>query len=427
MTTAASLKNNSIESEIRQIGEASRAACRHLASADAATKNSALNAAAAIIRKETMSIANANADDIAYAKEKGLDAALLDRLWLTPDRIEVMATSLEEVALLSDPVGQLQQEWKRPNGLEITRVTVPLGVIGIIYESRPNVTVDAGGLCLKSGNAAILRGGSESFNSSTLLTTCLHKGLTSVGLPKDGVQMIPTRDRTAVGVMLKLDDLIDVIVPRGGRTLIERVTTETKIPVLAHLEGVCTVYIHNAADAMMAQKIVFNSKMRRTGICGAAENLIIDRSIATTQLPGIINLLIESGCEIRGDSEVMEIDQRIIPASDLDWTTEYLDAVIAIKVVNGLEEAISFIEKNGSHHTESIITEDKTAAQVFLSRVDSGIVLHNASTQFADGGEFGMGAEIGISTSKLHARGPVGAKQLTSYKYIVRGNGQCRT
>ena len=248
-----------------------------------------------------------------------------------------------------------------------------------------------------------------------------------MGLPKDGVQMIPTRDRTAVGVMLKLDDLIDVIVPRGGRTLIERVTTETKIPVLAHLEGVCTVYIHNAADAMMAQKIVFNSKMRRTGICGAAENLIIDRSIATTQLPGIINLLIESGCEIRGDSEVMEIDQRIIPASDLDWTTEYLDAVIAIKVVNGLEEAISFIEKNGSHHTESIITEDKTAAQVFLSRVDSGIVLHNASTQFADGGEFGMGAEIGISTSKLHARGPVGAKQLTSYKYIVRGNGQCRT
>ena len=424
---AADLEQDDVDASIRQIGESARAASRILARADTATKNHALNAAADEIRAEAIQIEQANARDMAYAEEKGLNAALRDRLLLTAERIEAMAVGLEEVAKLGDPVSRILGEWERPNGLKIARVSVPLGVIGIIYESRPNVTADAGGLCIKSGNAAILRGGSESFHSSSLIAACLQRGLEIAGLPADCVQMIPTRDRAAVGAMLQLADLIDVIVPRGGRSLIERVMTESRIPVLAHLEGVCTVYVHEAADAEMAREIALNSKMRRTGICGSAENLAIDRSIAAAQLPAIVDLLVEAGCEIRGDSDAQAIDDRINPASTEDWSTEYLDAVIAVKIVDGLEDAIAFIEHFGSHHTETIVTEDADAANKFVTRIDSGIVLHNASTQFADGGEFGMGAEIGISTSKLHARGPVGAEQLTSYKYIVRGAGQCRS
>ena len=426
MTIAEAFEQDSVEADLRQIAEAASAAGQVLARADDATKNKALSAAARAVRTELQAIEEANAADMAYAEEKGLRAAMRDRLLLTSDRIEAMAGGLEEVAQLSDPVGRVQGEWERPNGLKIARVTVPLGVIGIIYESRPNVTADAGGLCLKSGNAAILRGGSESFHSSTVITTCLQKGLAAAGLPVHSVQMIPTRDRAAVGAMLQLSDLIDVIVPRGGRSLIERVMAESRIPVLAHLEGVCTVYVHEAADSAMAREIAHNSKMRRTGICGAAENLAIDRSVAAAQLPGIVDKLVEAGCEVRGDDDARNIDDRIVPASDADWSAEYLDAIISVKVVDGLEDAIAFIERYGSHHTESIITEDEAVAETFLSRVDSGIVLHNASTQYADGGEFGMGAEIGISTSKLHARGPVGAEQLTSYKYVVRGAGQCR-
>ena len=427
MKIAADIEQNNINASIRNIGEAARMASRILARADTATKNNALNAAADAIRAEAVQIEQVNASDIAYAEEQGLNSAQRDRLLLTAERIETMATSLEEVAKLDDPVSRILGEWERPNGLKIARVAVPLGVIGIIYESRPNVTADAGGLCIKSGNATILRGGSESFHSSSLITTCLQRGLEIAGLPADCVQMIPTRDRAAVGAMLRLTELIDVIVPRGGRSLIERVMTESRIPVLAHLEGVCTVYVHEAADAEMAKEITLNSKMRRTGICGSAENLAIDRSIAAAQLPAIVNLLVEAGCEVRGDSEAQVIDDRIVPASAEDWSTEYLDAIIAVKIVDGLEDAIAFIEHYGSHHTETIVTEDVDAAEKYLTRIDSGIVLHNASTQFADGGEFGMGAEIGISTSKLHARGPVGADQLTSYKYIVRGAGQCRS
>jgi glutamate-5-semialdehyde dehydrogenase len=427
MNIAAALEQDDVEAALRQISEAASAASHILARTDAATKNNALNAAAAAVRAEARPIENANASDMAFAEEKGLSAALRDRLLLTAERIEAMAVGLEDVAQLNDPVGRLLGEWQRPNGLKIARVSVPLGVIGIIYESRPNVTADAGGLCMKSSNAAILRCGSESFHSSSAIAACLQQGLEAAGLPKDCVQMIPTRDRAAVGAMLQLSDLIDVIVPRGGRSLIERVMAESRVPVLAHLEGVCTVYVHEAADTVMAREIVLNSKMRRTGICGSAENLAIDRSVAATQLPAIVDLLIESGCEVRGDSDARAIDKRIVPASVEDWSIEYLDAVIAVKVVDGLEDAIAFVEQFGSHHTETIVTEDEGVAETFLTRVDSGIVLHNASTQFADGGEFGMGAEIGISTSKLHARGPVGAEQLTSYKYIVRGAGQCRS
>jgi glutamate-5-semialdehyde dehydrogenase len=427
MNIAANLEQDDVDALVRQIGESARAASRILARADAATKNHALNAAADVVRTEAIQIEQANVRDMAFAEEKGLNAALRDRLLLTAERIEAMASGLEEVAKLDDPVSRILGEWERPNGLKIARVSVPLGVIGIIYESRPNVTADAGGLCMKSGNAAILRGGSESFHSSSLITACLRRGLEIAGLPADCVQMMPTRDRAAVGAMLQMADLIDVIVPRGGRSLIERVTTESRIPVLAHLEGVCTVYVHEAANAEMAREIALNSKMRRTGVCGSAENLVIDRNIVAAQLPAIVDLLVEAGCEIRGDSEAQAIDDRIVPASVEDWSTEYLDAVIAVKVVDGLEDALAFIEHYGSHHTETIVTEDAGAADKFLTQIDSGIVLHNASTQFADGGEFGMGAEIGISTSKLHARGPVGAEQLTSYKYIVRGAGQCRS
>ena len=426
MANVTALKTEDIAAEMRRIAEDAREAARALAQSDGETRNAALMAAAAEIRAKAARIAEENAKDMEFGEEKGLSAALMDRLLLTPERIEAMARGLEDVAALPDPLGKVLAEWDRPNGLKIARVSVPLGVIGIIYESRPNVTADAGGLCLKAGNAAILRGGSESFHSSTIIAECLRAGLTGAGLPAGAIQMPPTRDRAAVGAMLTMPDLIDVIVPRGGRSLIERVMEESRVPVLAHLEGVCSVYVHEAADPEMARHITLNAKMRRTGICGAAENLLIDRAIAAAQLTGIVDDLAEAGCEVRGDEGAQEIDSRIVPASEKDWSTEYLEAIIAVKLVDGVEDAVDFINHHGSHHTDSIITGDAAAAEIFLNRVDSAIVMHNASTQFADGGEFGMGAEIGISTGRLHARGPVGAEQLTTYKYVVHGSGQTR-
>ena len=426
MANVTTLKTGDIAAEMRRIAEDAREAARALAQSDGETRNAALKAAAAEIRTRAADIAGENARDMEFGREKGLSAAMMDRLLLTPDRIEAMAKGLEDVAALPDPLGTVLAEWDRPNGLHISRVRVPLGVIGIIYESRPNVTADAGGLCLKAGNAAILRGGSESFHSSTIIAECLRAGLAKAGLPAGAIQMPPTRDRAAVGAMLTMPDLIDVIVPRGGRSLIERVMEDSRVPVLAHLEGVCSVYVDAAADPEMARHITLNAKMRRTGVCGAAENLLIDRAIATAQLTGIVDDLVKAGCEVRGDEGAREIDFRIIPATEEDWSTEYLEPIIAIKLVDGVDDAVDFINRHGSHHTDSIVTGDAAAAEIFLNRVDSAIVMHNASTQFADGGEFGMGAEIGISTGRLHARGPVGAEQLTTYKYMVRGSGQTR-
>jgi glutamate-5-semialdehyde dehydrogenase len=351
---------------------------------------------------------------------------MLDRLALDERRVEAMARGLETIAGLPDPVGAEIARWRRPNGLDIARVRVPLGVVGIIYESRPNVTADAGGLCLKAGNAALLRGGSESLHSSSAILAALREGLTAAGLPEAAIQLVPTRDRAAVGLMLRMSEHIDVIVPRGGKSLIERVQKESRIPVLAHLDGNCHVYLHEAADCDMAVRVAVNAKLRRTGICGAAETLLCDRAAAARLLPPVLDALIAGGCEIRGDAAVRALEPRARPASEADWRTEYLDAILAVRVVDGLDDAIRHIETYGSHHTDSIVTEDARAADRFLAEVDSAIVLHNASTQFADGGEFGMGAEIGIATGRLHARGPVGAEQLTTYKYVVRGTGQCR-
>jgi glutamate-5-semialdehyde dehydrogenase len=428
MTTlaVASEEDRPVDAMVREIAQAARTAGHRMGLASGADRNAALRGAAAAIRRGANEILAANAKDMAFAAEKGLNAAMQDRLLLTPDRIESMAQGLEQVAALPDPVGRTLAAWERPNGLKIARVSVPLGVIGIIYESRPNVTADAGGLCLKSGNASILRGGSESLYSSAAIVQCLQTGLREAGLPAEAVQSIPTRDRAAVGAMLGMADLIDVIVPRGGKSLIERVMRESRIPVIAHLEGNCHVYIHEKADPEAARRITLNAKMRRTGVCGAAESLLIDRKIATEQLPAIVDDLAAAGCEIRGDQTAQSIDRRIVPATDADWDTEYLDAIISLKVVDGLPAAIEHVNRHGSHHTDTIVTDDGPAAERFLAEVDSAIVLHNASTQFADGGEFGMGAEIGISTGKLHARGPVGAEQLTSFKYVVRGTGQTR-
>ena len=428
MTRVAALPGNeaAIEAVVRKIATAARAASHHLGLAGSEARNTALAEGATAIRDAAATIAAANENDMTLAREKGLTTAMQDRLLLDGKRIEAMARGLEDIAALPDPLGRTLAEWDRPNGLHISRVSVPLGVIGIIYESRPNVTADAGGLCLKSGNAAILRGGSESLNSSAEIVRCLQDGLRAAGLPPEAVQAIPTRDRAAVGAMLGMADLIDFIVPRGGRSLIERVMAESRIPVIAHLDGNCHVYVHAAADPDMARKVVMNAKMRRTGVCGAAETLLIDRSVAPAVLPRIADDLSAVGCEMRGDEAACAIDAHIVPASAADWDTEYLDAIIAIRVVDGLEAAVEHVNTHGSHHTDAIITGDSAAAERFLALVDSAIVLHNASTQYADGGEFGMGAEIGISTGKLHARGPVGAEQLTSYKYIVRGSGQCR-
>jgi len=414
-----------IRAQMETLAKAARDAAAVLATATSEAKNAALTAAAAAIRERAAEIQAANDEDMAKAPND-LKPSFRDRLKLDDARIEGMAKGLEEVADLPDPVGRELARWQRPNGLDIARVATPLGVIGIIYESRPNVTADAGGLCLKAGNAAILRGGSESFNSSRAIAGCLQDGLRAAGLPEASIQSVPTTDRAAVGAMLTMPEYIDIIVPRGGKGLIARVQRESRIPVMAHLDGICHVYVDAAADAAMAREIVLNAKMRRTGICGAAETLLVDRAVVSSHLPAIIEALDEAGCELRGDDTVRSLDARVHPATDADWDTEYLDAILSVKVVDGVEGAIEHIETHGSHHTEAIVTDDEATAERFMSGLDSAILLWNASTQYADGGEFGMGAEIGISTGKLHARGPVGAEQLTSYKYIVRGTGQTR-
>lgn len=412
---------------MRGLGEAALAAQPVLARAPRAQKDAALRAAADALRGRRAALLEANAADMAAARAKGLKGAMLDRLQLDDARLESMARGLEDIAALDDPVGRVLAEWTRPNGLRIARVAVPLGVVGIIYESRPNVTADAGALCLKSGNAVILRGGSESAHSSSVIHACLQEGLRTAGLPEACIQLVPVTDRAAVGVMLAgMTDQLDVVVPRGGKGLVKRVQEEARVPVIGHLDGNCHVYVDAAADLRMATTIALNAKLRRTGVCGAAETLLVDRACAATHLAPLVKALLDAGCEVRGDASAQRADARVIVATEDDWFTEYLDAVIAVRVVDGVQGAIDHIAKYGSAHTESIVTEDAAAAQRFLGEVDSAIVLHNASTQFADGGEFGMGAEIGISTDRFHARGPVGVEQLTSYKYVVRGAGQVR-
>jgi len=409
------------------LGRRAKAAARVLALCSTAQKNRALAAMAAAIRAEKAAILAANAEDVADGQAAGLTGSFLDRLKLDDKRIEGMAEGIEVIGKLADPVGEVTESWTRPNGMTIERVRVPIGVIGIIYESRPNVTSDAGALTLKSGNAVILRGGSDSHRSSRAIHSALVKGLREANLPEDAILLVPTRDRAAVGMMLQgLDGAIDVIVPRGGKSLVARVQAEARLPVFAHLEGVCHVYVDQGADLEMAKTIVLNAKMRRTGVCGAAETLLVDRAAAPTHLKPLVAMLIEAGCEVRGDPAVQKADPRVKPASEEDWSTEYLDAIITAGVVDGVDAAIEHIERYGSHHTDAIVTADQAAAEKFLGEVDSAIVLHNASTQFADGGEFGFGAEIGIATGKLHARGPVGVEQLTSFKYRVRGSGQIR-
>ena len=426
MNAEAAVLRADLQSEMEAIGAAAKAAAAELAVATTAAKNAALEAAAAALRAESDTIREANARDMAAGRDKGLTPALLDRLELTPERVEAMAKGLEDIARLPDPVGRTLAAWERPNGLKIARVAVPLGVVGVIYESRPNVTADAGGLCLKSGNAAILRGGSESFHSAAAILDGLQHGLAEAGLPAAAIQRVPTSDRAAVGILLRMSDYLDIVVPRGGKGLIERVQQESRVPVLAHLEGLCHTYVDGAADPDMARRIAVNAKLRRTGICGATETLLIDRGAVEAHLGPILDDLIAGGCEIRGDEAVCAREPRAKQAEPADWDTEYLAPILSVKVVEGVGGAIEHIARHGSHHTEAIVTRDETAAARFFAEVDSAILLHNASTQYADGGEFGMGAEIGIATGKLHARGPVGLEQLTSYKYLVRGSGQTR-
>jgi glutamate-5-semialdehyde dehydrogenase len=412
---------------MNEIGRRARAAARPLATATAEAKNAALTAMADAIMHSERAILDANAIDMAKAEKAGLQASFLDRLKLTPERVRGMAEGIREIAALDDPVGDVIAQWDRPNGLHIQRVRTPLGVIGVIYESRPNVTADAGALCLKAGNAVILRGGSDSVNSSTAIHACLVEGLKAAGLPEDAIQLVPTTDRAAVGEMLKgLGGNLDVIVPRGGRSLVERVQTEARVPVFAHLEGICHIYIDRSARLDMAVAITVNAKMRRVGVCGAAETLLVDRAVAGTYLKPILEALVGAGCEIRATDEIRKAFPDAKLATQADWTTEYLAPIISVKLVDGVGEAIDHIETYSSHHTEAIVAEDANAAERFFNEVDSAILLHNASTQFADGGEFGMGAEIGIATGRMHARGPVGVEQLTSFKYRVRGSGQVR-
>ena len=415
---------DALHDQMIALGRAARAAAAALATVPGPSKDRALRAAAAAIRSRAAEIKAANAEDMASARD--LSGPMRERLMLDDKRIEAMAKGLEDIADFPDPIGGVLAEWTRPNGLRIQRVRVPLGVVGIIYESRPNVTADAGGICLKSGNAAILRGGSESIRSSRAIADCLVQGLREAGLPEAAIQLVPTTDRAAVGHMLTMRDYIDVIIPRGGKSLIQRIADESRVPVIKHLDGNCHVYVDAAADLEKARRVVLNAKMRRTSICGAAETLLVDRAIAGKALPVLVRDLLDAGCAVRGDAAAQAVDPRVTAVAPEDWDTEYLDAIIACGVVDGVDAAIDHINTHSSHHTESILTEDPAAAERFLSRVDSGIVLWNASTQFADGGEFGMGAEIGISTDKFHARGPVGAEQLTSYKYVVRGDGQTR-
>ncbi|MBO4644343.1 MAG: glutamate-5-semialdehyde dehydrogenase [Alphaproteobacteria bacterium] len=410
---------------MRSMGQKAKAAARILASATREQKDAALKASAKLIRGHINEILAANEDD-RNALPPSTSDAMRDRLLLTPERVESMAKGLDDIAALPDPVGRKLAEWTRPNGLVITRVAVPLGVIGVIYESRPNVTADAGALCFKSGNAVILRGGSDSFNSSAKIAGLLHEGLKEAGLPQDCIQSVPTTDRAAVGEMLKLDEYIDVIVPRGGKSLIQRITDESRIPLFKHLNGICHTYIHAAADKETARKVVLNAKMRRTGTCNSTETILCDEAVSQTILPAVIDDLIAKGCEVRGDEKTQALNKRVIPAVDEDWDTEYLAPIVSVRVVSGIKEAIDHIARHSSHHTESILTQDDAAAAKFLAEVDSAVVMHNASTQFCDGGEFGMGAEIGIATGRLHARGPIGLEQLTTFKYQVRGAGQTR-
>jgi glutamate-5-semialdehyde dehydrogenase len=427
MSILAGQPQTSIEPMLLYMGRLAREAARDLALASTEAKNLALEAMAARIEARAGAILEANRNDVEAAQKKGRDEAFIDRMTLNEARVAAMAKGLRDIAALADPVGEITAAWTRPNGLKISRVRVPLGVIGIVYESRPTVTADAGGLCLKSGNAAILRSGSDSFLTSLVICNALTEGLEAAGLPQAAIQLVPTIDRQAVGFMLGgLGGAIDVIVPRGGKSLVERVQQEARVPVFAHLEGVCHVYVHAPADLDMAKRIVLNAKMRRTGVCGATETLLVDRKAAPTHLEALVGILIEAGCEVRGDPDTQRADSRVKPAIEDDWPKEFLDAIIAVKVVDGLDEAIDHIATYGSRHTDAIVTDDEAAAAKFLSRVDSAIVLHNASTQFADGGEFGMGAEIGIATGRFHARGPVGLEQLTTFKYVVHGTGQVR-
>jgi glutamate-5-semialdehyde dehydrogenase len=416
-----------LDAVMREIGRDARRAARALALAPASQKNKALAAMAEAIRGSRADILAANAEDLADAAASNTNPAFLDRLTLNADRIEAMAEGFEVIRKLKDPVGTVLASWRRPNGMRIERVREPLGVVGVIYESRPNVTADAGALCLKAGNAVILRGGSDSFRSARAIHAAMVHGLVEARLPAAAISLVPTRDRTAVGMLLAgLYGAIDVIVPRGGKNLVARVQAEARVPVFAHLEGVCHVYVDAKAKLPMAKSIVLNAKMRRTGVCGAAETLLVDRAAAPKMLKPLITMLLDAGCEVRGDNSVRTVDSRVKPANEADWGTEYLDAIIAARVVDGVDDAIEHIERYGTHHTDAIVTEDKAVAEKFLREVDSAIVLHNASTQFADGGEFGFGAEIGIATGRLHARGPVGVEQLTSFKYRIRGSGQTR-
>ncbi|MCJ2130929.1 glutamate-5-semialdehyde dehydrogenase [Methylobacterium sp. E-045] len=413
--------------QMQEIGHRARAAARKIAQASAQAKDVALRQVADCLRASRDAILAENARDVAAAKASGQTQALIDRLTLDEGRLAAMADAVAKIGALPDPVGRQLAAFERPNGLLIERIAVPLGVVGVIFESRPNVTADAGALCLKAGNAAILRAGSDSHRTAMAIARAMREGLEAAGLPADAVQIVPTRDRAAVGAMLSgLDGCIDVIVPRGGRGLVERVQSEAKVPVFAHLDGICHVYVAAGADLDMARTLVVNSKMRRTGICGAAETLLVDAAVAETHLAPLVTALIEAGCSVRGDAATQAVDARVTAASEIDWRTEYLDAIIAVKVVDGLDAAIAHIEANGSHHTDAIVTGDAAEATRFLAEVDSAIVTHNASTQFADGGEFGFGAEIGIATGRMHARGPVGVEQLTTFKYRVHGRGQTR-
>jgi glutamate-5-semialdehyde dehydrogenase len=427
MSTVQQSIGEGLRERLFELGRAARAAAAVLAETPADVKRAVLETAARELRTARAAVLAANAEDVAEAQARGASGATVDRLALDEKRLEATAAGLETVAALDDPVGQVVAEWQRPNGLKIARVRVPLGVIGIIYESRPNVTADAAALCLKSGNAAILRGGSESARSSAAIHACLARALAKHGLPETAVQMVPTQDREAVGILLRdMAGYIDVIVPRGGKGLVARVQQDARVPVMSHLEGICHTYIHAAATLEMARRIAKNAKLRRTGICGATETILIDRACVATHLQPLVKDLIDAGCEVRGDVRTQSSDQRVRAAVEADWGQEFLDAIVAIRVVDGLDEALAHIRRYGSAHTDAIVTDDAAAAERFLNELDSAIVMHNASTQFADGGEFGMGAEIGIATGKIHARGPVGAAELTSYKYVVRGTGQIR-
>ncbi len=423
---AAMAETENVKQMMAEMGAYARAAATELSEASEEQKNDALRAAGDAMMVHKSAIKDANALDMAFAREKGLSGAMLDRLALDDARIDAMADGLRAIAALGDPVGHILKEWDRPNGLRMQRVSVPLGVIGIIYESRPNVTADAGALCLKSGNAVILRGGSESLHSSTAIVDALHDGLRVAGITVDAIQLIPTRDRDAVGEMLRMSGTIDVIIPRGGLGLTKRVAEESRVPTLLHLDGNCHTYIHKSADVQMALDVVKNAKLRRTAICGATESLVMDATIAPAFLPKLADMLLAEGCEVRGGAKACALEPRLTPADESDWAEEYLDKIVSVKLVDGLEQAIAHVNRYSSHHTDAIIAADEDAAVEYLARVDSAIVMHNASTQFADGGEFGFGAEIGIATGRLHARGPVGVEQLVTYKYVVRGDGHVR-